>query len=106
METGKVTISRAASTVTYPARFLLLGAMNSCPCGYSGSRHFYCTCTPKQITAYNNRVSGPILDRMDILLKLERVSLDRESAEHNETSSSIRKRVMASRERQYVRYVR
>lgn len=104
METGKVTISRAASTVTYPAQFLLLGAMNPCPCGYLGSRNFYCTCTPKQITAYTNRVSGPIQDRIDILLKLETVLLDRETTEHNETSSAIRDRVSAARERQYTRY--
>lgn len=104
METGKVTISRAASTVTYPAQFLLLGAMNPCPCGYLGSRHFYCTCSPKQITAYNNRVSGPIQDRMDILLKLDTVALDGESAEGNETSLDIRERVIDARERQYARF--
>jgi magnesium chelatase family protein len=104
METGKVMISRAASTVTYPAQFLLLGSMNPCPCGYSGSRHFYCTCTPKQITAYSNRISGPIQDRMDILLKLDTVSLDNESAEQNETSAAIQKRVFTARERQYKRF--
>lgn len=76
METGKVTISRVASTVTYPSRFILLGAINPCPCGYLGSRNFYCTCTPKQITQYKNRISGPIHDRMDILLQLQSVSLD------------------------------
>ncbi|GAA0432141.1 YifB family Mg chelatase-like AAA ATPase [Lentibacillus halophilus] len=104
VETGKVTISRAASTVTYPAKFLLLGAMNPCPCGFLGSRHYYCTCTPKQITAYNNRVSGPIQDRMDILLKLDTVALDRETTDHNETSEAIRARVDAARGRQYERY--
>ena len=104
VETGTVTISRAASTVTYPAQFLLLGAMNPCPYGYLGSQYFYCTCTPKQIAAYSNRVSGPIQDRMDILLKLETVSLDRVSAESNETSQVIRERVIKARERQYKRY--
>lgn len=104
LETGKVTISRAASTVTYPAQFLLIGAMNPCPCGYQGSRHFYCTCTPKQITAYENRISGPIQDRMDILLQLQSVSLENESAEDNETSEIIRKRVAEARQRQYDRY--
>lgn len=106
IETGRVTISRAASTVTYPAQFLLLGAMNPCPCGYAGSRHFYCTCTPKQITAYTNRISGPIQDRMDILLKLETVALDSESMKDNERSIDIRNRVHAARERQYTRYVK
>ncbi|RKQ34269.1 YifB family Mg chelatase-like AAA ATPase [Oceanobacillus halophilus] len=104
METGKVTISRAASTVTYPANFLLIGAMNPCPCGHLGSKHRYCTCTAKQITAYNNRISGPIQDRMDMLLKLDSVSLENESAKNNETSERIRKRVIAARERQYGRY--
>ncbi|WP_231514935.1 ATP-binding protein [Oceanobacillus salinisoli] len=90
METGKVTISRAASTVTYPAQFILIGAMNPCPCGYMGSWNYYCTCTPKQVTAYNNRISGPIQVRMDILLKLETVTLENEPSAENETSESIR----------------
>lgn len=104
METGVVTISRAASTVTYPAQFLMIGAMNPCPCGYLGSNSMYCTCTPKQLRAYNNRVSGPIQDRMDILLRLEPISLDLESTETNETSQAIRERVIAAREIQYKRY--
>lgn len=104
MEAGTITISRAASTVTYPARFLMLGAMNPCPCGYLGSKDYYCTCTPKQINAYNNRVSGPIKDRMDILLKLKVVSLDSEVVENNETSKVIRERVIAAREIQFKRY--
>ncbi len=103
VESGKVTISRAASTVTYPSEFLLLGAMNPCPCGFLGSRHYYCTCTPKQITAYSNRVSGPIQDRMDILLRLDTVGLDK-TTEDNETSASICNRVSAVRKRQYDRY--
>lgn len=64
LETGKVTISRISSTVTYPADFILLGAMNPCPCGYLGSRTRYCTCSPKQIQAYRNRVSGPIYEAL------------------------------------------
>ncbi|MBM7570063.1 YifB family Mg chelatase-like AAA ATPase [Aquibacillus albus] len=104
IETGKVTISRAASTVTYPAQFLLLGAMNPCPCGYLGSRYFYCTCTPKQISSYTNRVSGPIQDRMDVILSLEAVSIDKESIKYNESSEQIRKRVENARIRQYDRY--
>ncbi|MCT2537158.1 YifB family Mg chelatase-like AAA ATPase [Aquibacillus koreensis] len=104
IETGKVTISRASSTVTYPAQFLLLGAMNPCPCGYLGSRHFYCTCSPNQITAYANRVSGPIQDRMDILLYLQAVALNKETMEGNEESEVIRGRVTKARERQYARY--
>ncbi|WP_019377563.1 YifB family Mg chelatase-like AAA ATPase [Virgibacillus halodenitrificans] len=106
MESRKVTISRAASTVTYPADFLLIAAMNPCPCGYFRSRHYYCTCSPKQVTAYTNRVSGPVEDRMDIILKLGNVSLDRESREANEHSAEIRERVYQAREIQYKRYER
>lgn len=104
METGVVTISRAATTVTYPAKFLLIGAMNPCPCGYFGSKFRYCTCTQKQITTYNNRISGPIQDRMDILLKLDTVPLEKESSKENETSEKIRERVTKARIRQYQRY--
>lgn len=106
METGIVTISRAASTVTYLAQFLLLGGMNPYLCGYFGSRTQYCTCTPKQITTYNNRISGPIHDRMDILLKLDTVSLDMESSIDNETSEIIRARVVKAHDRKYARYSR
>lgn len=104
LESGKVTISRAASTVTYPAEFQMVGAMNPCPCGYIGSRDYYCTCTPKQIAKYQNRISGPIEDRMDILLKLDAVILENESETQNETSEEIRTRVIKARERQYARY--
>ncbi|MDC3412035.1 YifB family Mg chelatase-like AAA ATPase [Terrihalobacillus insolitus] len=104
IETGKVTISRAASTVTYPSRFILISAMNPCPCGYLGSRHFYCTCTPKQITSYTNRVSGPIQDWMDLSLSLQAVSLNKDSLGQNESSATIRCRVVAARQRQYDRY--
>ncbi|KYC62743.1 hypothetical protein B4099_0162 [Heyndrickxia coagulans] len=104
LEIGKVTISRAASTVTYPAQFIFIAAMNPCPCGYLGSKHAYCTCTPKQITAYQNRVSGPILDRFDLLLHLQSVSLATEPLQTSESLEEIRKRVMEARERQDERY--
>ncbi|MFC4769464.1 YifB family Mg chelatase-like AAA ATPase [Effusibacillus consociatus] len=103
IETGKVTISRASGTVTYPARFLLLGAMNPCPCGYLGSKTHYCSCTPKQLELYRNRISGPIFDRMDIILNLQPVQLEREQI-NGESSENIRERVMKARERQYERY--
>lgn len=91
LETGKVTISRAHSTVTYPASFLLIGAMNPCPCGYLGSNTHYCSCTAKQIQTYRNRVSGPIYDRIDILLSLQPVSLE-QPQRARESSAEIRKR--------------
>jgi magnesium chelatase family protein len=104
LETGKVTLSRAHSTVTYPARFIFLGAMNPCPCGYLGSHNHYCTCTEKQIRTYRNRVSGPIYDRIDILLTLQSVHLDQFTSNKNETSATIRSRVENARQRQYERY--
>ncbi|MCC3356125.1 YifB family Mg chelatase-like AAA ATPase [Bacillus sp. REN16] len=104
IETGKVTISRAATTVIYPSRFILIGAMNPCPCGYLGDRSHYCTCTPKQINAYQNRISGPILDRIDIILELESVPLQRDLQEKNESSQVIRRRVIEARNRQHKRY--
>lgn len=106
IESGKVTISRAASTVTYPAKIQLFGAMNPCPCGNLGSRHFYCTCFPNQVRSYANRVSGPIQDRMDISLKLDREALDESSRRQNETSEDIRDRVSKARQIQYERYGR
>lgn len=103
LETGKVTISRAHSTVTYPASFILIGAMNPCPCGYLGSRTHYCTCTPKQIQSYRNRVSGPIYDCFDIFLYLNPVDLTAPE-KRKETSSVIRKRVERAQQLQYERY--
>jgi magnesium chelatase family protein len=103
LETGKVTISRAHSTVTYPASFLLIGAMNPCPCGYLGSNTHYCSCSPKQIQAYRNRVSGPIFDRIDILLSLYPVNLEQPPG-MRESSLEIRNRVEQARDVQYARY--
>ncbi|GER68347.1 hypothetical protein BpJC4_28180 [Weizmannia acidilactici] len=104
LETGKVTISRTASTATYPAHFIIIAAMNPCSCGYLVSKHAYCTCTPKLISSYQNRVSGPILDRFNLLLHLQSVSLTSAPLQANESSEKIRKRVMEARERQYERY--
>jgi magnesium chelatase family protein len=103
LETGKVTISRAHATVTYPAKFLLLAATNPCPCGYLGSSTRYCTCTPKQVQSYQNRVSGPIEDRMDILLGVQSVSFYGEQQE-GESSETIRERVEMARDMQWRRY--
>lgn len=103
LETGKVTISRAHSTVTYPASFILIGAMNPCPCGYLGSNSHYCTCTEKQIRSYRNRVSGPVYDRIDILLPLQSVNLDQQE-KNAETSAIIRQRVEVARQQQFLRY--
>ncbi len=103
LERGDITISRAHSTLTYPASFILIGAMNPCPCGYLGSLTHYCTCTSKQIIAYQNRLSGPIRDRFDIFLSLTPVHL-KDRVNEKEGSLSVQQRVKKARERQYDRY--
>lgn len=104
LETGEVTISRVQSTVSYPAKFILVGALNPCPCGYLNSNTQYCVCTTRQIFAYQRRISGPIKDRMDILLTIKSVNIDEESERHNEDSASIQRRVTVARKLQYARY--
>lgn len=104
LENEKVTISRVHSTVTYPAKFIFLAAMNPCPCGYLGSERHYCTCSEKQIKAYKTRISGPILDRIDILLSLRPVNLKTSTLSGMEDSNNVRERVEKARERQYERY--
>ena len=73
LEEGKVTISRAATSLTYPARFMLVAAMNPCPCGFLGDPKRACTCTPNQISSYRSRISGPLLDRIDIQVQVPAV---------------------------------
>jgi len=103
-ENGKITISRTHATLTYPASFILIAAMNPCPCGYAGSNMHYCTCTPKQIIAYKNKISGPLLDRFDIRLRIKPVDLDRDSENAEVSSRGVRGRVEAARNRQTERY--
>ncbi|PIC63515.1 magnesium chelatase [Sporosarcina sp. P13] len=104
MESGEVTISRVKQTVSYPASFTLIAATNPCPCGYYGSRERYCTCTQKQITHYQLKVSGPILDRLDFVLSLESSGLKEQTTA--ESSLDIRKRLEKARELQRIRYGR
>jgi magnesium chelatase family protein len=105
LENGMIMISRTHATITYPASFILIAAMNPCPCGYLGSPRHYCTCTKKQIITYQNRLSGPLRDRFDINLSLGpidfNVALDEKGAE---SSIIVRERVEAARNRQYDRY--
>jgi len=100
-----VTISRAKASVTLPANFLLIGAMNPCPCGYYGDTHRPCTCTPTMITRYQSRLSGPLLDRIDLHLDVPRVDHDKLMSDSRaEPSSAIRARVEAARQRQRERF--
>ncbi len=105
LEDGFVTVSRAAATATYPARFLLVAAMNPCPCGNRGSRTKPCTCTAVQIKRYAGRISGPLLDRIDLHIEMTEVGY-REITERRpaEPSEIVRARVTAARELQRERF--
>ncbi len=106
IEDNIVTISRAQTSVTYPANFILIGAMNPCPCGFLGDNKKQCTCSEYQINRYKSRLSGPLLDRIDIQLKIQRLSDEELLASENncEDSATIRKRVINARKIQYERY--
>ncbi len=99
LEDGTVTVTRAAAKITYPASFMLVCAMNPCKCGYFGDSTRKCTCTPQSISKYLERVSGPLLDRIDIEIELPAVSYDEISGktESGEPSAAIRERVNAAR---------
>jgi len=105
MEDAHVTISRASISLTYPARFLLVTAMNPCPCGYSTSPLRDCTCMPQQIQKYMSRISGPLLDRIDIHVEVPAVKYrELSSDERGESSELIRTRVQKAREIQLKRF--
>lgn len=94
MEDGKVTISRAQASLTYPARFMLVAAMNPCPCGYYGNQVHRCECDEQQILRYKSKISGPLLDRVDIYMAVNgcRQGLKKKDLPQ-ETSAQVRKRV-------------
>ncbi|WP_428075330.1 YifB family Mg chelatase-like AAA ATPase [Candidatus Avelusimicrobium luingense] len=105
LENGQVTISRAKETVSYPARFTLVAAMNPCPCGNLGNPLKPCTCTPMQINRYKSRISGPLLDRIDLTVNLNPVKYtDWNKHSEGETSAQIRERVLKAREIQRKRF--
>ncbi|MCH6269281.1 YifB family Mg chelatase-like AAA ATPase [Neobacillus citreus] len=104
LENGQITISRTHATITYPASFILIAAMNPCPCGYAGSNTHYCTCSPKQVHFYQNKLSGPLRDRFDIHLGLGPVDFEAAERKKEEASEAVRKRVEEARLRQYNRY--
>lgn len=105
LEDGEVHIARVNAQSTYPARFVLVCSMNPCPCGNLGSRTRQCRCTPTQIRRYLNRISGPLLDRIDMHIEVESIPAERLSqAAVEESSAEIRKRVEAAREVQRRRY--
>ncbi len=105
MEDGFVTITRVNAQCTYPSRFILIASMNPCPCGHLGSRTQQCRCTPAEIRRYLNKVSGPLLDRIDMHIEVESIPAEQLSdTTLSEPSSEIRKRVVRAREVQLERY--
>lgn len=105
LEDGKVTISRVAGTLTYPSSIMLVAAMNPCPCGYYGHPTRECICSPKAVRNYLSKISGPMLDRIDIHIEVPPVNYaDLNSVGREETSAEIRARVNRARKMQHERY--
>lgn len=105
IEDGSVVISRAAGTLAFPSRFMLVAAMNPCPCGYYGDPKRECRCSPPKIEKYRQRISGPLLDRIDLHVEVPTVEYrDLASTESGESSGVVRERVVAARQRQLDRF--
>ena len=104
IESKKITISRANSQVDFPANFQLVAAMNPCPCGYYGDPSGRCQCRPEQIRRYQDKLSGPLLDRIDIHLTVPALpASDLQNAQPGEPSAHVRARVLAAYQRQQTR---
>jgi magnesium chelatase family protein len=105
IEDGTVTISRVNHAVTFPARFMLVAAMNPCPCGYLGDPKRACSCGSGQIQKYRSKISGPLLDRIDIHIEVPPVDIrDLAEARHEDPSQVIRERVALARDIQRARF--
>ena len=104
LESGRVLITRSGGSVAYPARFTMVAATNPCPCGWAGDTRRACRCTPAMIDAYQRRLSGPLLDRIDLKVGVRRVPLEALASEpKGESSAPVRQRVLAARRRQIER---
>jgi magnesium chelatase family protein len=105
LEEGRVTIARAARTAVFPARFVLMAAMNPCPCGFLGDERRACRCTPANIARYRGRLSGPLRDRLDLIVEVPAVPISAiAEAAPGESSQSVRARVLGARRLQHTRY--
>ena len=106
LEDGEVVISRTKNSVKYPAKFMLVGAMNPCPCGFLGDKEKQCTCTDIQVQRYRSKLSGPLLDRIDLIINVPRLTPDElvNTKTESEPSSIIRERVIKARKIQANRY--
>jgi magnesium chelatase family protein len=101
LEDGIISVARVQASMEFPARLMLIGALNPCPCGYHGDKVKQCSCTPDAIRRYMSRLSGPLLDRIDMHIQVPRLTHDElTSARTGEDSSTIRKRVTSARKRQ------
>ncbi len=110
MEDGELTISRSLERVTYPSRFMLIAAANPCPCGYLNDETRQCTCTKREIIRYRKKLSGPIMDRIDLhvevpVVNIKKLSRDFKNTNKNETSKEIRKRIILARRVQKKRFI-
>lgn len=104
LETGHITVSRAASRADFPARFQFVAAMNPCPCGYLGHPTRACRCTPDQVARYRGKLSGPLLDRIDLSMEVGSLSADEmQTAASGEATATVRARVIAAHARQQAR---
>ena len=104
LESGQIHISRATRQVTYPAKFQLVAAMNPCPCGYLGHPTKPCRCTPDAVKRYRDKISGPLLDRIDLTIEVPVLpAADLTSSQAGESSATVRQRVIRAREIQYQR---
>ena len=108
LEDGHVTVTRASGSLRFPARFMLVAAMNPCPCGYYGDRTKDCVCSAAQVRRYRGRLSGPLLDRLDLQIEVPAVPIRAlgEDLPPTDSSATIRSRVMGARMRQAERYRR
>jgi magnesium chelatase family protein len=107
IEEGRITVSRALRSVVFPARFVLVAAMNPCPCGYLGDKRRDCRCTPQQTARYHNRLSGPLRDRLDLIVEVDAVRItELTEGPAGEASAPVRERVLAARARQAARSTR
>jgi magnesium chelatase family protein len=105
LEDNMVAISRSSGRISFPAKFMLVGALNPCPCGYYGDTKKTCTCAPNQINKYQKKLSGPLLDRIDIHLDVPAVDVDKLTGTQSaESSKTIQQRVQTARERQMKRF--
>ncbi len=106
LEDGEVVISRAKNSIKYPAKFMLVGAMNPCPCGFLGDVEKQCTCSEYQIQRYRSKLSGPLLDRIDLVINVPRLTTEEliNTKAESEPSSKIRERVVKARKIQAERY--